>query len=264
MTDRALSAIVLAAGEGTRMRSSLAKPLHPLCGRPMVNHVLAALRAAGVDRVVVVVGFKAADVRKAVEAEVTPELAVIFADQREQRGTGDAAAAGLTGLDPLGEDDEEDVLVLPGDTPLVRGATLSELVRLHRTKGDAVTLLSAVMDDPMGYGRIVRSATGGVTAIVEQTDLATEQQQIREVGTSIYCFNRALLASGLLQISPVNAQGEYYLTDVIGVLAKEGSGIGSFIVDDPSEVAGVNDRQQLARAEEVLRARIAAERPSKS
>lgn len=254
MSPQALRAIVLAAGEGSRMRSATPKPLHRLCGRPMVLHVLDSLCALGVDHVVVVVGFESVAVIKAIEAEAPFGLSLSFVEQPVRRGTGDAVAVGLTGFE--GDLDEGELLVLPGDTPLVLPETLRRLVDQHRDQRASATLLSAVMDDPTGYGRIVRAKNGGVARIVEHRDATDAERAIQEVGTSIYCFDAALLAPSLRRVSPDNAQGELYLTDVIGVLRDAGYAIGSIVVDDAREVAGINDRLQLSDAQETLRERI--------
>lgn len=256
MSPQPIRAIVLAAGEGSRMRSSTPKPLHRLCGRPMVLHVLDCLNELGVDRVVVVVGFQSVEVVKAIEAEAPVDLALSFVEQHERRGTGDAAAVGLTGFDRDGDLDEGELLVLPGDAPLVQPKTLRRLVEVHRQHHAGATLLSAVMDDPTGYGRIVRSKNGRVSRIVEHADATDAEREIHEVGTSIYCFDLPLLAPSLRRISPENAQGEYYLTDVVGVLGDAGYSVGSMVVDDAREVAGINDRAQLSIAQETMRERI--------
>lgn len=238
------------------MRSSLPKPLHRLCGRPMVLHVLDALVAAGIERVVVVVGFQSVEVIKAIEAEAPDGLVMSFVEQHERRGTGDAVAVGLTGFDRDQYLDEGELLVLPGDAPLIRPETLRHLVEVHQQNGAGATMLSAVMADPTGYGRIVRSKNGRVARIVEQVDATETELEIHEVGTSIYCFDLPLLAPSLRRISPDNAQGEYYLTDVISVLGDAGYAVGSLVVDDSSEAAGVNDRAELAVAQETLRNRL--------
>lgn len=259
MNNRPIRAIVLAAGEGSRMRSSLAKPLHRLCGRPMVVHVLDALFSLGADRVVVVVGYQSVEVIKAIEAEAPNGLSVSFVEQNEQLGTGDATAVGLTGFDGDADLDEGELLVLPGDAPLITAGPLRRLIETHREQDFGATLLSAVMDDPTGYGRIVRSKNGRVSRIIEETDATGAEREIHEVGTSIYCFDHPLLAPSLRRISPHNAQGEYYLTDVIAVLGKAGYLVGSCVVDDAREVAGVNDRAQLGIAQEMLSDRINTE-----
>ena len=252
---RPLSAIVLAAGEGRRMHSSTPKVLHPLCGRPMLSHVLDALLALPLDRVVVVVGHGAERVTKTLQEQIATETPVEFVEQRVLRGTGDAAGVGLTAFaDEL--DGEDDLLIVPGDAPLLRAETLAHLAREHRAVDAAATLLTAELDDPTGYGRVVRDEQDRVEGIVEQTDADPEQLAVREVGTSIYCFRRGLLAPALRRLSPENVQGEYYLTDAISVLRETGHQVIAVPVADPVEASGVNDRAQLARAEAVLRTRI--------
>ena len=257
MSTGPLSAIVLAAGEGTRMKSDRPKPLHLLCGRPMLRYVLDALGDCELDRVVIVVGHHAERVTKRLQDD-GPDLLISFVEQEVQRGTGDAVSVGLTGFpdDPLDEDDGE-VLVLPGDTPLLRPETISRLVALHRERGAACTVLSADIEDPTGYGRVVRGKDDKVLRIVEERDASEDEKQITEINTSIYCFRRSVLAPALRRTSPENAQGEYYLTDVVEVLASAGYPVASLVVDDPEEAAGINDRVQLAAAEAVLRRRTA-------
>lgn len=252
---RPLSAVVLAAGAGTRMRSERPKPLHRLCGRPMVLHVLHALVGVGVDRVVVVIGHGGDRVAKAIGELVPPGLAVDFVEQRVQRGTGDALAVAMTALDD-DPDDAGDLLVLPGDTPLLRPGTLSALVADHRSGESAATLLTARLADPTGYGRVVRGRGGGVARVVEQADATDEQRALDEVNTSVYVFRRSVVAPALRRLSPDNTQGEYYLTDIVAVLHDAGYGVGAVEVVDPVEVSGVNDRAQLARTEAELRRRV--------
>jgi bifunctional UDP-N-acetylglucosamine pyrophosphorylase / glucosamine-1-phosphate N-acetyltransferase len=252
---RQLSAVVLAAGEGTRMRSARPKPLHRLCGRPMILHVLDALAELSVARVVVVVGHRAEWVTKTLMEHAPTGLAIEFVEQVEQRGTADAMAVALTGLPDEGDDDD-DVVVLPGDTPLIRPPTLAALVHQHRATDATATLLTAVIDDPTGYGRVVRGRDDMVARVVEQADATDEELAGHEINTSIYCFRRSALAPSLRRLSPANAQGEHYLTDVVGVLYEAGHKVDSLVVADPMEVAGVNDRAQLAVAEAELRDRI--------
>jgi bifunctional UDP-N-acetylglucosamine pyrophosphorylase/glucosamine-1-phosphate N-acetyltransferase len=250
--DRTLSAVILAAGEGTRMRSERPKPLHLLCGRAMLLYVLDSLGGCRVDRAVVVVGHGAERVTKKLQ-EQEPDLVLEFVEQHEQRGTGDAVAVGLTGLPD--EIDEGDVLVLPGDTPLLRPDTIAKLVERHRSTDAAATVLTAVLDDPSGYGRIVRGKDDRVSKIVEDADASDEEREISEINTSIMCFRRSVLAPALRRLSPQNAQGEYYLTDVIEVLYEAGYPVVSLVADDPAETVGVNDRVQLSAAEAELRVR---------
>ncbi len=251
---RPLSAIVLAAGEGTRMRSSRPKPLHVLCGRAMVLHILDALAELPLDRAVVVVGHGAERVTKMLSEEANPDLPLEFVEQHVQRGTGDAVAVALTGF---ADDDSEDgdLIVLPGDTPLLRPSTIAALVKAHRQSDAAATLLTTVLDDPTGYGRIVRGKDERVRRIVEHKDATDDELAIDEICTSIYCFRRSVLAPALRRLTPDNSQGEYYLTDVIGVLHDAGYNVVSMVAADSMEPAGINDRAQLAVAEAELRDR---------
>jgi bifunctional UDP-N-acetylglucosamine pyrophosphorylase / glucosamine-1-phosphate N-acetyltransferase len=254
----AVSAIVLAAGEGSRMRSSRPKPLHMICGRAMVMHVIHALEHVNVERTVLVVGHGAERVTKKVQEQAPSWANVSFVEQTIQRGTGDAAMVGMTAIPGDDLDDDSTVIILPGDTPLLRPETLAQLVSTHMSNGFAATLTSSVLDDPAGYGRVVRSATkneaGRVVRIVEQRDATDDEIAIREVNMGMYAFRRDLLGPALRHLSPDNAQGEYYLTDVIGVLASMGHRVGCFEAS-PEETQGVNDRWQLAMAERELRQR---------
>ncbi len=219
----------------------------------MVLHVLDALSGLDVARVVVVVGHRAEWVTKTLVEHAPAGMAIEFVEQLEQRGTGDAMSVALTGLP---DDDDGDVVVLPGDTPLLRPGTLAHLVRVHRHSDQAATLLTAVLDDPTGYGRVVRGRDDAVARVVEEGDATDEERRVQEVNTSMYCFRRSVLAPSLRRLSPANVQGEYYLTDVVGVLYEAGHRVGTVVVEDTMEVAGVNDRAQLAVAEAELRDRI--------
>src|SRR3954470_17161652 len=256
MSNRPLSAVVLAAGEGTRMRSNRPKPLHRLCGRPLVLHVVDALAELELERAVVVVGHGAERVTKTLQEQAPGHLVIDFVEQRVQRGTGDAVSVALTAFP---DDDLEDgeIVVLPGDTPLLRRATVAALVRAHRAEDVAATLLTAEIDDPTGYGRVVRDRNGRVACVVEQADATEDELAIHEINTSIYCFRRSVLAPALRRLSPENVQGEYYLTDVIAVLHDAGYPVASVVATDPGETEGVNDRTQLAAAEGELRRRTA-------
>jgi bifunctional UDP-N-acetylglucosamine pyrophosphorylase/glucosamine-1-phosphate N-acetyltransferase len=253
-----VSAIVLAAGEGSRMRSSRPKPLHLICGRPMVMHVIHALEGLTPDRTVVVVGHGAERVTKKVQEQAPGWAHVTFVEQTVQRGTGDAAMVGLSAFPGDDLDDTGTVVVLPGDTPLLQPASLDALVAAHVANQYAATLITSVLEDPTGYGRVVRQPSrdgeGRVLRIVEERDATTEERAIKEVCTSMYAFRRDLLGPALRHLSPDNAQGEYYLTDVIGKLAAMGHRIGCVQVP-VAETQGVNDRWQLAMAERELRAR---------
>jgi bifunctional UDP-N-acetylglucosamine pyrophosphorylase/glucosamine-1-phosphate N-acetyltransferase len=260
MIDRSeqapLSAIVLAAGEGTRMRSTRPKPLHLLCGRAMVLYVLDGLSGLPLDRAVVVVGHGAELVTKKL-SESAADLPLEFVEQRVQRGTGDAVSVALTTFpdDDRHDDDAGDVLVLLGDTPLLRASTVEALVAGHRASGNACTVLTAVADDAGSYGRVVRGKDDRVVRIVEQRDASPEELAVTEWNTGVFCFRRSLLAPALRRITPDNSQGEYYLTDVVQVLAEAGHRVGAVQCADPQEPHGINDRRQLATAEAELRRR---------
>ncbi len=251
---RPLSAVVLAAGEGTRMRSGTPKVLHPLCGRPMVLHIVDALAELPLERIVVVVGHGAERVTKTLHDQLVTEVPVEFVEQRVQRGTGDAVSVALTVFDDL--DAEDDILVLPGDAPLVRAETIARLATEHRVQDAAASILTATVAQPEGLGRVVRGKDGRVSGVVEHADASPEELDIAEINTSIYCFRRGLLAPALRRLSPENAQGEYYLTDAIAVLRDAGHNVIALETDDPGEAIMVNDRVQLAEAETELRRRI--------
>jgi bifunctional UDP-N-acetylglucosamine pyrophosphorylase/glucosamine-1-phosphate N-acetyltransferase len=220
----------------------------------MVVHVLYALAELELDRAVVVVGHGAPWVIKSVGEQAPPNLQVDFVEQRVQRGTGDAVLVALSAFPDDG--DESDIVVLPGDTPLLRPPTLAALVREHRRADVAATVLTARLSNPHGYGRIVRDRNDMVARIVEQGDATEDELEVDEVNTSIYVFRKSVLAPALRRLSPDNSQGEYYLTDAIGVLHDAGYAVTSQVIEDPMEAAGVNDRHQLAVAEAELRDRI--------
>jgi bifunctional UDP-N-acetylglucosamine pyrophosphorylase/glucosamine-1-phosphate N-acetyltransferase len=221
----------------------------------MILHVLDTLVELPLQRIVVVVGHGAEHVTKTVHEQLATEMPIEFVEQRVQRGTGDAASVGLT---PFADsvDAEDDVLVLTADTPLLRAETLADLATEHRLTEAAATLLTTEVDDPTGYGRIIRDERGAVDRIVEQTDANEAEQAIREINPSIYCFRRTYLAPALRRLSPENAQGEYYLTDAIEVLRRTGHLVVAVPAPDPAETLGVNDRAQLAAVEQLLRERI--------
>jgi bifunctional UDP-N-acetylglucosamine pyrophosphorylase / glucosamine-1-phosphate N-acetyltransferase len=219
----------------------------------MVLYVLDALSACSVDKAVVVVGHGAERVTKKLQEEAG-DVRLEFVEQHIQRGTGDAVSVGLTAFadDDL---DDDDLIVLPGDTPLLRPASIAALVEAHQSSGAACTVLTALLDDPTGYGRVVRGRDERVARIVEHRDAHEAERAINEINTSIYCFRRSVLAPALRRLSPDNSQGEYYLTDVVAVLHDAGYPIVPVVADDANETAGVNDRLQLATAEAELRRR---------
>ncbi|PRQ12413.1 bifunctional UDP-N-acetylglucosamine diphosphorylase/glucosamine-1-phosphate N-acetyltransferase GlmU [Corynebacterium sp. 13CS0277] len=252
MSDVAV--IILAAGQGTRMKSTRPKMLHHVCGRSMLGHALFA--AAGVtDRnVVAVVGHGRDQVIPAIEAE-TPKLSaahgleqVLIAVQEQQNGTGDAVACGLAELDAAaGGAFEGTVLVTTSDVPMLNSETLTNLLQEHTTSPKAsVTVLTATIESPTGYGRIIRTADGEVTGIVEEKDATAEQKLIDEINSGVYAFDAALLRDAVGRLDTNNAQGEFYLTDVIGIARAEDKIVRAHRIDDAALIAGVNDRVQLA------------------
>jgi len=237
------------------MRSSRPKPLHRLCGRPMILHVLDALAELSAQKVVVVVGHRGEWVTKTLVDHAPSSLSIAFVEQPEQLGTGDAVAVGITGLPESLVDADGDVVVLPGDTPLVRAPTLASLVRHHRETEAAATLLTAVLPDATGYDRVVRGRDGAVERVVDGFELTAEDDPA-EVATTIHCFRHAVLAPALRRLPPVSARGENSLTGVYAVLHDAGYRVESLVTADPMEAARVNDRAQLAVAEAELRDRI--------
>jgi bifunctional UDP-N-acetylglucosamine pyrophosphorylase/glucosamine-1-phosphate N-acetyltransferase len=253
---RPISAIVLAAGDGTRMRSRTPKVLHTLCGKPMVLHVVDSLSALPLERVIVVVGRGADAVRSALAPQLPDSMPVEFIEQTVPRGTGDAVTVALTAAHFDDPDREDDVIVLAGDQPLLLPETLAALARAQRDEDAAAAILTAELDDPTGLGRVVRDRDGHVARIVEDADATPEELAINEINTSIYCFKRNLLAPALRRITSSNAQGEYYLTDAIEVLRGAGHRVVASVASVATEALGVNDHAQLASAEAVLRERI--------
>lgn len=243
-----IAALILAAGKGTRMKSDRIKVLHEIAGRPMVTWSLAAAREAGAGELAVVAGHQAEQVREL----LGNELGVRIALQEEQLGTGHAVACALPAL--CG--DSTTVLILCGDTPLLTGATLQRLTATHRAAGAAVTVLTARLADPLGYGRIVRDNAGRVQRIVEQKDATPEEAAISEVNSGIYCMELDFLRAHIGSLGSNNAQNEYYLTDLVAMAVAEQCGCAAVVADDAQEIMGVNDRLQLADAAKILRRRI--------
>ena len=246
--DSALAVIILAAGQGTRMKSSLPKVLHRIGGRPLVGHVLDTALALAPERVVVVVRHERDLVAGAV-VEAAP--GVIVVDQDEVPGTGRAVEVALDALD----DFAGDVLVLSGDVPLLEVGTLADLVRRHRDGAVAATVLSASLDDPTGYGRVIRDADGAVSRIVEQKDAAADEASVSEINAGVYVFQMQALRTELALVGTANAQGEKYLTDVVALLRGDGLAVAAQTAPDAAAALGVNDRVQLAEAARLLNAR---------
>jgi bifunctional UDP-N-acetylglucosamine pyrophosphorylase / glucosamine-1-phosphate N-acetyltransferase len=241
--------IVLAAGEGKRMRSALPKVLHPLLGRTLLGHVLHAIEPLGAQRQIVVVGHGAAQVT-AYLSEVAPAVQPVL--QAEQRGTGHAVR---TALDAV-PDSTGTVIVVNGDTPMLRSATLTAMLDAHEQAGTVATVLSARVDDPFGLGRIVRDDHGRVAGIVEHRDATPEQLAINEINTGVFAFDVAALRDALGKLTGVNDQGEEYLTDVLDLLASTGRPVAAHTATDAEEGLGANDRAQLAALAARLRDRI--------
>lgn len=237
--------LVLAAGKGTRMKSTLPKVLHAVGGKPMVQHVLQAARTAGADQHIVVVGFGADAVQDTLGSQAE------FVIQAEQLGTGHAVMQAESLLSGF----HNTVLVLCGDTPLLEGDMLAELVKAHQQQQAAATVLTALMPDPSGYGRVIRNDQGQVMKIVEHKDANPDERKVNEINTGIYCFESGPLFQALREINCSNAQGEYYLTDVIAVLVGQGAVVGAVPAADYQQTMGINSRIQLAEAEKILRRR---------
>lgn len=251
-----MRAIVLAAGEGSRMLSTTPKPLHLVAGVPMTTRMLRSLEEIELGGIVVVVGRQATLVSETLAQMVGNPDGLDFVEQAVRRGTADAVRIGLQRLGDLESQELVfDVLVLPGDMPLLTSRTLIELQKHHEKSGSAATLLTAEFEDPSGYGRIVRDQSGRIERIVEHAEAGTVELNIREVNTSVYCFNSSLLAQALAKVESSNSQNEYYLTDVVELLVQSGHLVTGVIVDDPDEVRGVNTQEQLVECETLLRTR---------
>jgi bifunctional UDP-N-acetylglucosamine pyrophosphorylase / glucosamine-1-phosphate N-acetyltransferase len=235
--------IVLAAGSGTRMRSKTMKVLHPICGRSMIGHVLTAACTVDPQRVVAVVGHGREDVGPHILDQVPDALLAV---QETQEGTGHAVRVAVDALLEAGAPLAGTVVVMTGDTPLLEGATLAALVSDHESSRRAVTVLTGEVDDPFGYGRVVREADGTVSAIVEEKDADPVQAGIREINSGIYAFDGEFLAEALGRITNDNAKGEYYLTDVVSIARSAGVQVGAHRTDDVVQTEGANDRAQLA------------------
>jgi len=239
--------IVLAAGQGTRMKSKRHKVLHPVCGKPMLGYVVDRLEEVGADRKVVIVGHGADEVKAYLGERAE------YALQAEQLGTGHAVlqAASLLG----GE--EGATIVICGDTPLITAASLEALLTRHRESQAACTIMTAILDDPTGYGRVIRGTDGAVDRIVEHRDCSEEERLVKEINVGTYVFDNRKLFEALGQITSDNAQGEYYLTDAVAILRSRGETVAGVPLDDPDESLGINDRAALAEAERIMRRRIA-------
>ncbi len=254
--QRSLNVLILAAGLGTRMRSGLAKVLHQMDGKPLINHVCRTATALAPETIYVVIGHQGEHVKAAVLNELDGQK-VEFVTQEQQLGTGDAVNAARAYL----QDTDSTLVVLSGDVPMIRPETLAALVQHHHRyleQGAACTILTVRLNDPTGYGRIVRDDSGSFDRIVEQKDASEDEKQIAEINAGIYCFDSQKLYFALSAVKNNNSQGEYYLTDVPELLRKAGENVAIFHFNDAQEIEGVNNRVQLADLERLLRRRTVA------
>lgn len=242
--------LILAAGKGTRMKSALPKVLHEAVYHPILSYVLDAAKEVGADDVCTVIGHGAEEVKAAFEGQTS------FVLQREQKGTGHAVREGLSAF---AAHENGTVLVLCGDTPLLRGETLKQLCAYHEENGAAVTVMTAELENPFGYGRIIRNEEGDLLRIVEQRDATEEQRAVKEINSGVYCFDLAFLRDAVSRLQTDNDQGELYLTDTIAIAGNDRRRAVAFRIDDFEEVKGINDRMQLAEAAKILRRRKACE-----
>lgn len=241
-----LNALILAAGKGTRMKSDKPKVVHECLGKPMVEYVIEASTGAGAEAIGVIVGYKADEVKEVIKEDVTYVL------QTEQLGTGHAVKCAV---DFIKTSDE--VMVLCGDTPLVTTETLAPMIKAHREGKNGVTVLTTLVDDPTGYGRIIKDVNGDFIKIVEQKDATEEEKAVNEINSGMYIFDSKALLESLEKITPNNAQGEYYLTDTIAIIKDMGLRVDSYILpkEQGDEIMGVNTVDALKEAEEIMKAR---------
>ena len=240
-----LKAVILAAGKGTRMKSDLPKVVHTIEGKCLVDYAIDAAIGAGADDICLVVGYK----HEVVENSISHKN-VKFALQEEQLGTGHAVKCAR---DFLG--DEGQTLILFGDTPLITAETLTRLAEHHKKNGNTVTVLSAMIDNPTGYGRIIRDAEGRFVKSVEHKDASPEELKSHEINSGMYIFDTKELKEALDKLTPNNVQGEYYLPDTLTIIKNKGLKVDAFALDDPEDITGVNDQEQLAAAAEIIRTR---------
>lgn len=239
-----LVAVIMAAGKGTRMKSKLPKVMHSLAGKTLIEHVLDTVNQVGIERKLVIVGHG----REIIEASIQERAELVV--QREQFGTGHAIMQAIPYLEGV-----ETVLILSGDQPLLKSETLHALIELHEAQGSSATVLTAYMDQPFGYGRIIKNSEN-LVKIVEEKDATLEERLIREINTGTYCFKGSALKEALTKITPQNAQGEYYLTEVFDVFLKQGEKMLTYCTADNHEALGINSRSQLAEAGAIFRERI--------
>ncbi len=242
-----LKAVILAAGKGTRMKSDLPKVVHTIDGKCLVDYAIEAAKGAGADEVCLVVGYKSDVVKESIQNKD-----VAFVMQEEQLGTGHAVKCAK---DFMGEDGQ--TMILFGDTPLITAKTLKNLADYHKEKGNTVTVLSAMMEDPTGYGRIIRDEKGKFVKSVEHKDANEKELASHEVNSGMYIFDTKELKEALEKITPNNAQGEYYLPDTLTIIKEKGLRVDAYALDNPEDITGVNDQEQLKAATEIIHARKA-------
>ncbi|MFA7543422.1 MAG: 2-amino-4-hydroxy-6-hydroxymethyldihydropteridine diphosphokinase [Candidatus Cloacimonadaceae bacterium] len=245
---KALAAIVLAAGKGTRMKSEYAKVIFPIAEKPMVQRVVDTAVNLNCQRIAVVIGWQ----KESVIACLSPDSRIVFAEQTEQLGTGHAVQVAEYALEGF----EGDVFILCGDVPLLTAQTLQKLYKAHKETGAAATVLTAILKDAGKYGRMLRDERGKIKGIVEYKDASEEERKIQEFNTGIYCFDKAQLFRALAEIKNENEQGEYYLTDTLSILYKAGEIVEGVVLEDLMEVSGVNSQEQLAELEDIYVDRV--------
>lgn len=247
MIERKFAAIILAAGKGTRMQSPLAKVMHTVLGKPMLSYSIACAKRVGSEKIVAVVGHQAETVK-----DTMKDICIEFADQTEQLGTGHAV---LTARDHF-RDYHGTILILCGDVPLLNPATVEALKAYHLSEGATVTVLTTILENPQGYGRIIKDADQNILKIVEEKDASAEEKKVKEINTGIYCVEADFLFDAVERIGNSNAQGEYYLTDIIGLAVEGREKAKSHIAPDSNEVMGINTLEELKRAEQEMQRRL--------
>lgn len=245
--DDSLRVIILAAGKGTRMKSEQAKVLHPVCGKPMLFYSILLARNVGAEEIIVVVGHQAEVVRENFRDED-----LIFAEQRQQRGTGHAVLQARPHLEAF----TGRILILCGDVPLLTVETVRQLLKHHEEEKAVITILTTELDNPFGYGRIVKTPAGEVLRIVEERDASVEEKQIKEINSGIYCVESPFLLEAVGEIKNDNAQGEYYLTDIIEIACRRGLPVRALLGKDAGEMMGINTPEDLQRAEDRMAERL--------